>query len=191
MRHRFDEPYASVRTLAAHNSSGLLILADRSARFILADSICQTSPSLYSTRSRSFRFSETGEISPRPSDLCLGSLSRSGSPFGCRLRASIGLQLVGPSTVRCPFYFRDKVKLIEQNENAVAGGSRETCSRVASLSTWENSTPGLNYCTRKFCKVNLGTWLYDLGSHRSNLSGSFFQVIASHQALINSVSIQK
>ena len=48
----------------------------------------QTTPSFSRTRSRSLRFTETGEISPLPSGRWRGELSRSGSPFGLDLRTS-------------------------------------------------------------------------------------------------------
>ena len=45
--------------------------------------------SLASTKSLNFRLKETGEISPLPSCLVRGSLSRSGSPFGFEFFTSI------------------------------------------------------------------------------------------------------
>ena len=42
-----------------------------------------------SSRSRSLRLNETGEISPQPFGRCRGSLSRSGSPFGLELTTSM------------------------------------------------------------------------------------------------------
>ena len=54
----------------------------------LKNGVSCSSLSFCSIRSRSFRLKETGEISPRPLSRCLGSPSRSGSPFGFELTAS-------------------------------------------------------------------------------------------------------